>query len=210
MWMFYPETGLSADVVRMDPQPILRKYGSFFLTSSIAWMFAQALEEGATEIALAGVDMEYDTEYRRQRAGVRHFVDIARMLGVNVRRVADSGIALDPVPYPMCMEDPILSKVALRKKSLDMRKQDATGVEKSMREQMFKRQGALEDMMRMASEGAKQGKTFDPIAYVKSRIDQLQKDIPELLRSSLIARDDVKWVEGCLAELDWLEDYLQS
>jgi hypothetical protein len=60
------------------------KYGDWFFTSSIAYMMALAIEEGAEEIGLWGVDMADVTEYRWQKTGVRFFIQVARLRGIKV------------------------------------------------------------------------------------------------------------------------------
>ena len=67
------------------PVDVLTKtYGRRFFTSSIAWMIAFALHEGATEIGIYGVDMCAASEYEFERPGCQYFIDLARTLGVTV------------------------------------------------------------------------------------------------------------------------------
>ncbi len=60
------------------------KYGTWFFTSTIAYMLAMALEEGPEEIGLWGVDMADGTEWGGQKAGCRFFIQTARMQGIKV------------------------------------------------------------------------------------------------------------------------------
>ena len=60
------------------------KYGSWFFTSTIAYMLAIALESGPEEIGLWGVDMADASEYRAQKAGCRFFVQTALLQGIKV------------------------------------------------------------------------------------------------------------------------------
>lgn len=55
-----------------------------YFTSSIAWMIALAIYEGASEIGLWGVDMVGDCEYSYQRACCEHLLGIARGRGITV------------------------------------------------------------------------------------------------------------------------------
>ena len=59
------------------------KYGRYF-TSTAAYMLASAIDEGATDIAIFGIDMKGDFEYVRQRPCFEYFVGLARGMGVNV------------------------------------------------------------------------------------------------------------------------------
>lgn len=63
---------------------ILAKYGAKFFTSSIAWMIALAMHEGATEIAIYGVDMAADSEWGFERPGAKFWVERARESGIIV------------------------------------------------------------------------------------------------------------------------------
>ena len=64
---------------------MVEKYGPFFFTSSLSWMFAQALErEGVEEIGLWGVDMSAHEEYGLQRPGCQYFITLAMQRGIKV------------------------------------------------------------------------------------------------------------------------------
>ena len=80
---------------------ILAKYGRrMWFSSSISWLIAQAIEEGATDIGLWGIDLESGEEYISQFVGCAHFIDLARLAGINVHMPAGCGLLRDPNPYP--------------------------------------------------------------------------------------------------------------
>lgn len=203
IWMFYPEPDLGPHIVDMDPKPLIAKYGTFFMTSSFSWMMAQAIEEGFEEIGLWGVDMEYGTEYRKQRVGLRHFIDVAKLLKIDVRRVTSSGIALEPVPYPFWIDDPILSKIAIRVKAHNDTKANAASVAAAMQERVTRNEGARAELA-----GILKAPPTDVVDYATKKIARLEIESSSIGKAMQHARDDVKLVEGSLAELDWLEDYL--
>ena len=147
LWMFYPEEDLSpGKVVHMESKPLLNKYGTFFMTSSIAWMLAQAIEEKAEQILLSGIDMESEVEYKHQLAGVRHFIELARYAGIKVLRVANSGISIEPIPYPFWQDDPIISKLALRKKVYQNRLLTANQKKEELKNAIKLIEGALSEV----------------------------------------------------------------
>lgn len=122
VYMVYPEPGLG-NVVDYPLRQIIGRFGSFFLTSSVAYMLALAIDEFApqgqlaqegAEIGLWGFNAEYGSEYRQQRAGCRHFLKLAHVLGVKTTVLADSGMAYDPVPYPLWTDDPLQTKLTAR------------------------------------------------------------------------------------------------
>lgn len=59
------------------------RFGRYF-TSSIGYMLALAISEGATWIGLYGVDLASDTEYPQQRPNAEYFVGLARGMGITV------------------------------------------------------------------------------------------------------------------------------
>lgn len=77
------ENLLLPDAVMYPKDEIVAAFGNYF-TSSIAWMLALAIYEGATEIGLWGVDMVGDCEYAYQRACCEYFLGIARGKGITV------------------------------------------------------------------------------------------------------------------------------
>jgi len=59
------------------------KFGDFY-TSTLAYMMAQALDEGFTHFELYGYDMEADTEYKYQRDSAEYFIGWAEGKGCSV------------------------------------------------------------------------------------------------------------------------------
>lgn len=203
IWMFYPEHDLGPKIVAMDASALKDKYGTFFMTSSFSWMMAQAIEEGFEEIGLWGVDMEYGTEYRQQRVGLRHFIEVARLKGIKITRVASSGIALEPIPYPFWMDDPLLQKAALRKKAFTENRLNAKSVSEDMEAQALRFEGARQELAILAKSPPQ-----DIVEYAGQRRDALERQIDAIRRGAISARDDLLKIDGALAELNWLEDYL--
>jgi len=69
-----------------------------YVTSTGAWMFKQALYEGATTIGIWGIDYEEHAEYLVQRPCLEYWIGFARALGVKVYVNATS---------PLCRDDHI-------------------------------------------------------------------------------------------------------
>lgn len=70
-----------------------------YFTSSIAFMLALAIAEGATWIGLYGIDLASDTEYASQRAAAEYFIGIARGMGIVVVIAAGSALLKAPSVY---------------------------------------------------------------------------------------------------------------
>lgn len=88
-----------ANVVYPKAQ-MFAKYGQTWFTSSIAYAIALALEDNVTDLGIWGIDLESGEEYRKQYAGARHFIDLARLAGVNVYMPKGCGMLREPSPYP--------------------------------------------------------------------------------------------------------------
>ena len=71
-----------------------------WFSSSISWLIALAIEEGATDIGLWGIDLESGEEYIAQYVGCAHLLDLAQLAGINVHLPNGSGLLHDPAPYP--------------------------------------------------------------------------------------------------------------
>ena len=62
---------------------ITSEFGEYF-TNTISFMVAYAIQAGATDIMLAGVDMAAVDEYQHQRKNCEFFLGIAKGRGINV------------------------------------------------------------------------------------------------------------------------------
>lgn len=203
VWMFFPEPDIGIDVVAFDHKPLAETYGSFFMTSSIAWMMALAIEEKFDEIGLWGIDLEADIEYRQQRAGVRHFMEVARLKGIRVTTIPSSGIAYQPQPYPFWQNDPIVAKTQLQRRLFIERHKQATDQEDAMVVKMHKLDGARQELGNILR--AKPADIFEQIA---KRHQALTEEVLDVQQEALQARDTKRKIEGAMTQLEWLENYL--
>lgn len=91
------------------------EFGSYFFTSSVAWMLAKAITDGATEIGLYGIDMAHRTEYAEQRPGCHFFMTEAKRRGIKLNVPPQSDILQPPPAYGYCEIDPLYVKLMSRK-----------------------------------------------------------------------------------------------
>lgn len=109
------------DVPKSVPYPkdeMIERFGPWFWTSTISWMFALAIKEGATEIALAGIDMSAQEEWAFQRSGCHFFIQLARELGITVTVPPESDLLRPPPMYGFREVDPMHIKLLVRDKEL--------------------------------------------------------------------------------------------
>ena len=138
-----PEVPMS-QVLPVDA--LVAKYGPYFFTSSLAWMFACALEAGATKIALYGVDMAANDEYGDQRSGLHYFGMLAAAMGVEVGVPPESDLFR---PRPLYGVDEIKHssiKLLSRRRELEARRYDAQQRAQAAQMEAQFLQGALDDV----------------------------------------------------------------
>jgi len=68
------------------------KFGRNFRATA-SWMMAKAIDEGATDIGIYGVDMAAEGEYQEQRPSVKFFEGWARGAGINVTVAPSSSLS---------------------------------------------------------------------------------------------------------------------
>lgn len=125
---------------------VVGEFGEYFRTSTIAWMMALAIQQKPTEIGLWGVDMAAREEYGYQRAGLHHFITIARMRGIPVTVPMQSDLLRPEPVYGYREPSPMAVKMMTRRKELEGRI-NALQVQHddTFRQMMFLR-GALDDL----------------------------------------------------------------
>lgn len=207
LYMLYPEPDLGPRVVSYPHDHIVARFGTYFMTSTFAWMMAMAIDELRPqngepvpgEIGIWGVEMEYGTEYRQQRAGFRHFIEIAKFAGIAVTRLARGGLSYEPVPYPLWQDDPILNKNQFRR---DQTKEKLDSFDASLRmtrTMIAQNRAAMDEATRSQETG------YDASA----RIAALTKETDALMQTSNKLSRDILQCQGGYEEQCWLDDYLQ-
>ncbi len=155
VWM-YEKVDQIPNSASFPYQELVKKYGSYFFTSSIAWMLAAAIEEIIAEraagkdeghaIGLYGVDMAANEEYADQRPGCQFFVQIAYQLGIAVHIPPESDLMAAPMLYGIQESSHFMVKMTERRKELTMRLNNVRAQKEGIiREEAFV-SGALDDM----------------------------------------------------------------
>ena len=199
MVMFWPEP-LGPRIMQYPVEEIKNRFGTYFMTSSLSWMVALAIHEHTngnpvSSIGVWGVDMEFGTEYREQRSGLRHFLALARELGIPTELMVNGGLTYEPVPYPFWQDDPLLQKLVLRR-----------GVAEN---EMIQKQRALD------ASTARVGQVSCAIAELRNfrntgeRIKKLEREAEAMSKAEPDLRRDVGYYQGAVEEIDWQMDYLK-
>jgi hypothetical protein len=141
---------VQADVpssVRLPREDLVQKYGPYFFTSSLSWMFALALEQpGIEEVGLWGVDMCATEEYGTQRPGCHYFVTLAQARGIKVTTPPESDLLRPPGLYGVGEDSHMRIKLLARKREIEQRIAATTQAqEQALRENLFLK-GAMDDL----------------------------------------------------------------
>lgn len=138
------------NATRLPREVLLDKYGPYFFTSSLAWMFAMALETpGIEEIGLWGVDMAATEEYGTQRPGCHYFITLALQRGIKVTIPPESDL-MQPHPiYGPGEWNPMQIKLTARMKELQAREANAANTINAANAELMFIRGAIDNMKYM-------------------------------------------------------------
>lgn len=206
LFMFYPEPDLGPKVTQYPIDRITHRFGTYFMTSTFAWMIALAIDEMCPldekwepgEIAIFGVDMEYGTEYRQQRVGFRHFIDLARILGITVTRLASGGLSYEPIPYPLWQDDPLINKLDQRTRGNQEKLGNMDAGINSTHMMIAQNRGVFDELDLFEKDGYS----------IEERRAELEEEYKALMRTSSETSKSIVSMEGALEEQKWLRDYL--
>lgn len=167
VWMVEPLPAEMPNAKAVPWQELVGKYGSYFFTSSVAWMMAMAIErileagkpEGS-EIGLWGIDMAANEEYADQRPGCQFFVQVASQLGINVHVPLESDLMAPPVLYGVHEHTHIFAKLRARRKELEGRLAAAQANMSAVSHQIAHLQGALDDLDYMFKTWTQRGEMY--------------------------------------------------
>ena len=125
---------------------LVKKYGPYFFTSSLAWMLAMAIEKKPEKISLWGVDMAAATEYFDQKLGCQYFALIAKDKGIEIGVPPESDL-FRPLPlYGLCEHQHAWVKHRARQIDLMRRKSEADLQISQLTQEVFFLNGALDDL----------------------------------------------------------------
>lgn len=121
------------------------KYGSWFFTSSVAYMLALALEqEGLEEIGLWGITMQDSEEYRAQRPGCHFFLQLAKMRGIKLTVPPDCEMLTDGALYLYDRNHRLYAKIMACKTDFVNRQNGLQQTKNNLIMRMCMLKGALE------------------------------------------------------------------
>lgn len=125
---------------------MVEKFGRDFFTSSFAWMMAKAIDDGAKEIALFGIDMASREEYILQRPSFYFFKHKAEQAGIKVWAPNESDIMQPPGLYGYSEVTPFGRKILARKKEIQERLSGMKQQRDQLSHNITYLEGACEDL----------------------------------------------------------------
>lgn len=144
--IYMQDQSLVPNATPFPKDEMVQKFGKDFFTSSFAWMMAMAIDQGAKEIALFGIDMASREEYILQRPGFYFFKYIAEQKGIKVWAPNESDIMQPPGLYGFSEVTPFGRKIAARKTELQARLNSLRPQRDHLHTQITYLEGALEDL----------------------------------------------------------------
>jgi hypothetical protein len=126
---------------------LVKKYGPYFFTSSLAWMMALAIEQKPQTIGLWGVDMSATEEYGFQRAGCQYLIMLARSMGIEVIVPPESDLMMPPPLYGICEVEPMHIKLTARYRELNQRHANAMNELQTKTQETYFLKGAMDDLI---------------------------------------------------------------
>lgn len=132
---------------KLLPLPeMIKQFGPYFFTSTIAYMFALAIMEGYEKIGLAGVDMAAESEYKDQRLGCQFFAMLARSRGIEVGVPPESDLFRPAPLYGVSEVTHARIKYMSRRRELEARVNEALARQQAAKDETLFLRGALEDL----------------------------------------------------------------
>lgn len=163
--------------VELPVEQLMKKYGCYWFTSTIAWMLAMAIDrilENRAErlmrgekypddfdvIGLWGVDMAANEEYGYQRAGCQRFIEIAANLHIKIEVPPESDLLMPAPQYGLCEHSPMHIKLLRRRGEITTRLQQAQHAYESAKQNVQFLTGALDDINYMLNTWVHEGPAY--------------------------------------------------
>jgi hypothetical protein len=118
-----PPADWPVNAKRFPIEQVERAFGTYW-ASGPSYMLAHAVLEGYTEVAIYGIHLATEAEYREQRANFEHLIGVARGLGVTVTMADESPLLKHPWRYaydpkPVAPPNPYRDELKATLKAID-------------------------------------------------------------------------------------------
>lgn len=176
-WLKDHITGDWSSNVVINRESLFDKYSRMWFSSSISYCIAMAIEEGATDIGCWGIDLESGEEYIAQHAGAKHFLDLARLAGINLHFPEGCGLIRDLSPYPDRYETHLAQTFEKKFNWLTHQMGQIEPQYEGSRMETYRTEGALL-MMRKILGLAAEAKAKDGACALDGLVKRIEGDLP--------------------------------
>ena len=170
----------ASNVVFPRQQMFDRYYRRMWFSSSISYCIAMAIERQPTDIGLFGIDLESGEEYISQFEGAAHFIDVARMRGINVHMPGGCGLERDINPYPDRYETHLATTFEKKHNWLSMAVAQLEPQLEAQKAEFYRQEGANLCMRTMGAPEADIAKGEQHLAEVNAALASTQANIHQL------------------------------
>jgi hypothetical protein len=143
--VYVQRTDLVPNGIPFPAKELIDEFGQYWFTSSVAWLMAFALKQGATELGIYGVDMTTKDEYLHQRPGVYYWMELATKRGVRVYVPPESDLLSPPPLYGYSETTPMGRKLRVRYQEMTSRLNELNAELKRLESEKHHLIGALDD-----------------------------------------------------------------
>ncbi len=112
IYMHFPQPEIPM-AVQYPTEEILKKY-RHYITNTVSWMIAHAIEEGADSIGVWGVDMAAASEYAAQRPSCEYFLGLAEGRGIEVVLPPESDLLRCAAQYGLANDSALAKAMNVR------------------------------------------------------------------------------------------------
>lgn len=127
-WLNNQKFDLYVQLTKLFPRGIpfpkkdmVKRFGSYWFTSTFAWMMALAITKKPEVIGFWGADMAETTEYYHQRAAIIYFAQVAAQENISVYSPPECDILRPPPLYGYSTSSPMGRKLAIREREVRAR-----------------------------------------------------------------------------------------
>jgi hypothetical protein len=143
--LYMHDQRVCSNALSIPKDDLIQEFSPYFFTSSFAWMMAMAIQAGAEEIMLFGIDMASREEYIIQRPGAYHFFIEGAKRGIRMSAPHESDIMQPPGLYGYSDVTPFGRKLRARRDELKERIAPAEQQLRQISDTVTYLKGALED-----------------------------------------------------------------
>lgn len=131
---------------RFPIEKMTEEFGTFYFSSTVAYMMAMAIMEKPEAIGLYGIDMATDDEYVQQKTGCLFFIDEAKKRGIEVIVPEQSDLLQTGGMYGYRQDSPMYRKLWARRLELEQRITAANANITNTTRELYTLQGAMQDV----------------------------------------------------------------